>query len=218
MKISNSVPRRDWRLTTALHTSIFALSAFAFATTGDSATTDVAASAPTASPIKHVIILIGENRGLDHTYGVYKPKGAGQTIDNMLSKGIIKADGAPGPKYHLAQQYSVIAQSAWYFGEPKAAKFPYSGTNLIPQPNTNGAPQFQSTTGAPFTSVAVTKSTGETDINNDDFDLLTTGATDLLPGSLDTRVPGAGALAGPFVLQGPNIADDDYTGDMTHRF
>ncbi|HKD76390.1 MAG TPA: hypothetical protein VKB76_12885, partial [Ktedonobacterales bacterium] len=29
----------------------------------------------TASPIKHVIILIGENRGLDHTFGVYKPKG-----------------------------------------------------------------------------------------------------------------------------------------------
>ncbi len=27
--------------------------------------------AKTASPIKHVIILIGENRGLDHTFGVY---------------------------------------------------------------------------------------------------------------------------------------------------
>ncbi|MET0219620.1 MAG: phosphoesterase, partial [Tardiphaga sp.] len=29
----------------------------------------------TASPIKHVIVLIGENRGVDHTFGVYKPKG-----------------------------------------------------------------------------------------------------------------------------------------------
>jgi phospholipase C len=27
----------------------------------------------TASPIKHVIVLIGENLGLDHTFGVYKP-------------------------------------------------------------------------------------------------------------------------------------------------
>src|ERR1700730_18672201 len=43
----------------------------------------------TASPIKHVIILIGENRGLDHTFGVYRPKGAGQTISNLLSKGIV---------------------------------------------------------------------------------------------------------------------------------
>jgi hypothetical protein len=29
---------------------------------------------------------------------------------------------------------------------------------------------------------------------------------------------GGGLLPGPFVLQGPNIDDDDYTGDMTHRF
>jgi phospholipase C len=36
---------------------------------------------------------------------------------------------------------------------------------------------------------------------------------------LDTRVPNAGVLPnGPFVLQGPNISDDDYTGDTTHRF
>src|ERR1700749_854903 len=50
----------------------------------------------TASPIKHVIVLIGENRGLDHTFGVYKPKGAGQTISNLLPKGIVNADGPPG--------------------------------------------------------------------------------------------------------------------------
>jgi phospholipase C len=37
--------------------------------------------------------------------------------------------------------------------------------------------------------------------------------------SLDTRVPDAGILPnGPFVLQGMNLSDDDYTGDMTHRF
>jgi phospholipase C len=48
---------------------------------------------------------------------------------------------------------------------------------------------------------------------------LTTGATGLPMGVLDTRVPGAGTLPpGPFVLQGPNISDDDYTGDMTHRY
>jgi phospholipase C len=36
---------------------------------------------------------------------------------------------------------------------------------------------------------------------------------------LDSRIPNAGILPnGPFVLQGPNISDDDYTGDTTHRF
>ena len=37
-------------------------------------------------------------------------------------------------------------------------------------------------------------------------------------GSLDTRIPGAGSLKGPFPLQGASINDDDYTGDTTHRF
>ncbi len=38
---------------------------------------DPSETVKTASPIKHVIVLIGENRGLDHTFGVYKPKGSG---------------------------------------------------------------------------------------------------------------------------------------------
>src|SRR5262249_8612039 len=94
-----------------------------------------------------------------------------------------------------------------------------NAANPMPQPNTEGTPAVQSTTGAPFVSVAVAKSTGETDINNDDFDILTTGATGLPANSLDTRVPGAGMLPnGPFLLQGPKLTDDDYTGDTTHRF
>src|ERR1700760_2082926 len=74
---------------------------------------DPASSVKTASPIKHVIILIGENRGLDHTFGVYKPKGKGQTISNLLSKGIVNEDGTAGPNFKLAQQYSVSAQPSW---------------------------------------------------------------------------------------------------------
>ena len=180
--------------------------------------TDPADVFATKSPIKHVIILIGENRGLDHTFGVYKPKGKGQTISNLLSKGIVNADGTPGPNFALAQQYSVAPQPAWYFGAPNAAKTPYNTTtNPMPQPNTNGAPSAQSTTGAPFTSVTIASI--DKDIEPADIEILTTGATGLAKGVLDTRVPGAGSLpAGPFVLQGPILNDDDYTGDMTHRF
>jgi phospholipase C len=211
--------------TTILYTSILAVSALGFGTgavgapdknKGDS---DQADSIKTASPIRHVIILIGENRGFDHTFGVYVPKGKKQTISNILSKGIVNLDGTPGPKFSLAQQYAVTPQASWYFGAPDAAKTPYSPTNLMPQPNTNGSPSAQSTTGAPFTSVAVVQAAGETDLNPDDLELLTTGATGLPTGVLDTRVPGAGSLpAGPFQLQGPSLTDDDYTGDMTHRF
>ena len=175
-----------------------------------------AETAKTATPIKHVIILIGENRGLDHTFGVYKPKGAGQTISNLLSKGIVNEDGTPGPNFAQAQQFSVAGQPSYYIGAPAIAKSPYSATNTMPQPNTNGAPTAQSDTGAPFKSIA--EASVEKDINPADLDILTTGFTNLPAGTLDKRVPGAGTLAGPFPLQGPNITDDDYTGDTTHRF
>ena len=148
----------------------------------------------TASPIKHVIVLIGENRGLDHTFGTYKPKGAGQTISNLLSRGIINEDGSVGPNFAQSQQFSVAAQSSYYIGAPTASKFPYNPTNLMPQPNTNGAPQAQSATGAPFQTIA--QASVEKDIDPADLDILTTGATGLAAGVLDTRVPGAGSLTG----------------------
>src|SRR5580700_12285067 len=124
---------------------------------------DPANTAKTASPIKHVIILIGENRGLDHTFGVYKPKGAGQTISNLLSKGIVNEDGTPGPNFALAQQFSVAGQPSYYIGAPTIGKSPYGAANTMPQPNTNGAPSAQSATGAPFQTIA--QASVEKDIN-----------------------------------------------------
>src|SRR5271163_2144876 len=61
----------------------------------------------TASPIQHVIVIIGENRSFDHVFATYKPK-SGETVSNLLSKGIIKEDGAPGPNYSLSAQYSAV--------------------------------------------------------------------------------------------------------------
>jgi phospholipase C len=177
---------------------------------------DPSDSTKTASPIKHVIILIGENRGLDHTFGVYKPKGKGETISNLLSKGIVNEDGTPGPNFAQAQQFSVAAQTSYYIGAPAISKSPYSPTNVMPQPNTEGTPATQSDTGAPFKTIA--EASVEQDMDPASLDILTTGATNLPANSLDTRVPGAGTLAGPFPLQGPALTDDDYTGDTTHRF
>jgi phospholipase C len=211
-----------WRSKIACGVSVLALCAFGYTVGvhGAPAPTpkDPADSISTTTPIKHVIILIGENRGLDHTFGVYKPKGKGQTISNLLSKGIVNEDGTPGKNFNLGQQVSVAPQTSWYFGAPNKAKTPYnSTTNLMPQPNTNGAPSAQSATGAPFQNL--TEASVEKDIEPGDVELLTTGYTGLPQGVNDTRVPGVPNLPnGPFVLQGPNLSDDDYTGDMTHRF
>jgi phospholipase C len=215
MSSTPNVVRRDWRMTTALYSSIMALSTLGFATTG------ATAEPTTKTPIKHLIVLIGENRGLDHTFGVYKPAGKDEKISNLLSKGIVKADGSPGPNFSTVPQFSVAGQPTWYFGAPNAAKFKYTnsfGTNLQPQPNTNGAPSAQTNTGAPFTSVEVVAATGEADIEEEDYNLLTTGATGLPNDVPDTRIPNLNNIVGPFMLLGPQISDDDYTGDMTHRF
>jgi phospholipase C len=212
---------RKWLFTTAICTSMLNpfdfIHAADFDGSGPGKDRDAAASFHTESPIKHVIILIGENRGLDHTFGVYKPKGRGQTISNILSKGIVNEDGTPGPNYGLAAQYAVSPQSSYYVGAPDSAKTPYGMTNLMPQPNTNGAPSAQSDTSPPFKTAP--EASVEPDIQAKNVLLLTTGATGLPKDVLDTRVPGAGTLPnGPFVLKGLNISDDDYTGDMTHRY
>lgn len=55
------------------------------------------------TPIEHVIVIVGENRTFDNLYGVYKPR-RGQTISNLLSKGIVKEDGSPGPHFQDAAQ------------------------------------------------------------------------------------------------------------------
>src|ERR1051326_5784314 len=60
---------------------------------------------PTASPIQHVIIIVGENRSFDHIFATYVPK-SGDKVNNLLSEGIVNSDGTPGPKYSLATQYS----------------------------------------------------------------------------------------------------------------
>ncbi|MGB9026562.1 MAG: alkaline phosphatase family protein, partial [Rhodomicrobium sp.] len=62
----------------------------------------------TATPIKHLIVIIGENRTFDHVFGVYKPL-SGQTVSNLLSKGIVKEDGSPGANFGATAQFTVPA-------------------------------------------------------------------------------------------------------------
>ena len=61
------------------------------------------AAAETTTPIKHVIVVIGENVSFDTLFGTYTPT-PGQSILNLRSQGIIQADGTPGPNYAQAVQ------------------------------------------------------------------------------------------------------------------
>lgn len=60
-------------------------------------------AAQTATPIKHVIVVIGENVSFDTLFGAYAPS-PDQSILNLRSQGIINSDGTPGPNYAKAVQ------------------------------------------------------------------------------------------------------------------
>jgi hypothetical protein len=92
----------------------------------------------TESPIKHVIVLIGENRTFDHLFATYVPQSS-DTVSNLLSKGIIKADGTPGPNFSQAAQFQAVPplKTDFFINLDKNEKAPYS---ILPQPTLNFAP------------------------------------------------------------------------------
>src|SRR5579862_9296798 len=57
----------------------------------------------TQSPIKHVIVIVGENRSFDHVFATYVPRG-NQFVWNLLSEKIVNNDGSPGPNFAQATQ------------------------------------------------------------------------------------------------------------------
>ena len=98
-----------------------ALTANAGATDPDKSTDRV----HTTTPIKHVIVVIAENSSFDHAFGTFRPRD-GQHIHNLLSKGIVNADGTPGPNFSKAAQFTVTPQSQYFISAPVVSKTPYS--------------------------------------------------------------------------------------------
>src|SRR5271155_2527363 len=94
----------------------------------------------TTSPIKHVIVIIGENRSFDHVFAAYVPKG-NQTVFNLLSEGIIKADGTPGPNFEKAHQRAAVDLGEKRGGDPfllSPPKLDFGG-DVLPAPLVGGA-------------------------------------------------------------------------------
>jgi phospholipase C len=176
---------------------------------------DDAPKRDTLTPIKHVIIIVGENRTFDHVFGAYQPP-KGETISNLLSKGIINADGTPGPNFALAQQYKAdVTGSAGYTIHP-SSKTLYA---TLPPPNTGGAPTVASDTSPPpFATLAVAAEIEGDSLPKTALALLTTGATGLPKNVIDTRIANASNLPdGPFQLT-PSLGYDEYANSPVHRF
>jgi phospholipase C len=107
----------------------------------------VFASKP-VTPIKHVIVVVGENVTFDTLYGAYQPP-KGQTIKNLLSMGIVKADGTPGINYAKAIQREGFNSTDEYSVKPKRG----NAYPSLPQPLQIGmlTPNFTFLGGTPDT-------------------------------------------------------------------
>ena len=81
----------------------------------------------TVSPIKHVIVIIGENRTFDHVFATYKAP-HGEHVDNLLSRGIINEDGTKGPNYGTAAQNSAMDTDVYRISP--GGKTPYTSSTL----------------------------------------------------------------------------------------
>jgi phospholipase C len=91
------------------------------------------ARAATKTPIHHLVIIVGENRSFDHLFATYRPI-SGNRVTNLLSEGIIDANGAPGPNAIKAQQWRAIDQDRYSIAPTRTTPF-----DSLPQPNTTYA-------------------------------------------------------------------------------
>jgi phospholipase C len=177
---------------------------------------------PAATPIQHVIIIVGENRTFDHLFATYKPR-RGNKVDNLLSKGIITPDGQPGAKYSLAQQYSadVTGQSTFQLSPANKTLYP-----ALPSPLAGGPTDVC----ADNKVCTLQDSTSSENGLAPEYQVyLLTGGTGLKGGTPDTRITGVHPTApystlkpGPFQLTNTNTSDsmpyDAYAASPVHRF
>jgi phospholipase C len=158
----------------------------------------------TATPIKHVIIIVGENRSFDHLYATYVPKSKSEKVLNLLSEGIINADGTPGPNFAKGHQFKITSA-------PNGGKF-FSSADLankelystLPAPDVNGVQN-------PPAAILLTLG-GDPGLAPQDQFLMGTGGTGLpYNQGPDIRIPNVSNLPpGPFQLTGPDLAFDAY--------
>src|SRR5476649_1199820 len=131
--------REKWRAKAAACASVAVLSVFGFGASAQADDKNDADDAnKTATPIKHVIIIVGENRSFDHLFATYVPKSKNQKVLNLLSQGIVNANGSPGPNFARAHQFKIVSA-------PNGGKFFSSATlahkqlyTTLPAPDVGG--------------------------------------------------------------------------------
>jgi phospholipase C len=168
----------------------------------------------TATPIKHVIIIVGENRSFDHLFATYVPPNPQEHVLNLLSQQIIQADGTPGANFARAQQYQITSApngGAFFSSADLKNKTLYP---LLPPPDVNGVGA-----ASPYVGILSIPG-GDPGLPPQDQFLFGTGGTALsFTLGPDTRIANVTDLPpGPFQLTGPTMPFDAFTGDTPHQY
>lgn len=204
-----------WYTRLAACASATALSALGLSAAAQAADPDFSVDAiKTATPIKHVIIIVGENRSFDHLFATYVPKNRDEKVLNLLSERIVNADGSPGPRFAKAHQYEVTSP-------PNGAHF-FSSADLkdktlyttLPPPDVAGVGAV-----SPYIGILSIPG-GDPGLPPQDQFLFGTGGTGLnFTLGPDTRITNVTNLPpGPFQLTGPTMPFDAFTGDTIHQY
>ena len=188
-----------------------------------------AGDAGTRTPIKHVIVIIGENRSFDHVFATYVPP-PGQTVNNLLSEGIItldsNKDAIPGPKFERANQSAATdmgSADAFLLSPPKQP-FP---NNVLPAPLVGG-PKVSYITNECSSSTPITQCSASLDLAKQSksgleqsyYQLLLTGGTGQTSKTPDQRITNVTTLpTGPFQLtNSTTMPYDTYAASPVHQF
>jgi phospholipase C len=164
----------------------------------------------TSTPIKHVIVIIGENRSFDHVFATYQPKGY-ETVWNLLSEGIVNADGTPGPNFSQAAQSAATDEAPdTFLLSPAKTAFPVLPAPLVGGPSDSYV-KGDSLTLAQQSELGLTAS---------GYQSLISGGTGLTSKTPDTRITNVNALPpGPFQLtNGSTFTYNSYAASPVHRF
>jgi phospholipase C len=176
----------------------------------------------TRTPIKHVIVIVGENRTFDHIFATYQPK-KGESVDNLLSKKIVNEDGTPGANFAFAQQYAADATDSATFQLAPKKKTLYS---VLAAPLNGGPTDVCKNNGICSLGDATSSENG---LATDYYQFLLTGGSGLSGKVPDTRINGVNAAPpystlppGPFQLtdakQPSAFTNDSYAASPVHRF
>jgi phospholipase C len=163
----------------------------------------------TRTPIKHVIIIVGENRSVDHVFATYvPPKG---TMLNLLSEGIINADGSAG--VNVAQATQLVGSDTTTYQIAPSIIGPYK---KLPAETTGYVHTAPSDTDPPPFATVQAAEQYDYGLETPDYVELTTGASGLPFVVPDTRIANVTDLPNqPFELTG---LYDAYMNSPVHRF